>query len=245
MENLNEDEIDLIALLKKIWQGKVLIIRTMLFFMFFGIVFAITRPLIYTSSSTFIPQSDTGSSSNNLSGVASLVGINLGGISNGTEIPPSIYPKILESTSFKRELLNLRLENPDSVSKIKLYEYLTKNKGTDVIGLIKKYTILLPFTILQAIKGVKTVKKVVVANSMFYNMIGQEKPLEANKSSEIEYSTVIRSQQLGLKSVTDEDERETIRDNLENRVKKELPKYEDLVCRIVRVTFKDGTNQKF
>ena len=66
-----------------------------------------------------------------------------------------------------------------------------------------------------------------------------------NKSSEIEYSTVIRSQQLGLKSVTDEDERETIRDNLENRVKKELPKYEDLVCRIVRVTFKDGTNQKF
>ena len=153
MENLNEDEIDLIALLKKIWQGKALIIRTMLFFMFFGIVFAITSPIIYTSSSTFIPQSDTGSSSNNLSGVASLVGINLGGISNGTEIPPSIYPKILESTSFKRELLNLRLENPDSVSKIKLYEYLTKNKGTDVIGLIKKYTILLPFTILQAIKG--------------------------------------------------------------------------------------------
>ena len=152
MENLNEEEIDLIALLKKLWFGKGLIIRTVLFFMFFGVVVALTSPLIYTSSSTFIPQSDTGSSSN-LSGVASLVGINLGGISNGTEIPPSIYPKILESTSFKRELLSLRLENPDSVSKIKLYEYLKKNKGTDVIGLIKKYTVLLPFTILQAIKG--------------------------------------------------------------------------------------------
>ena len=102
-----------------------------------------------------------------------------------------------------------------------------------------------PVTSVSWIAENTTGKKVAVANSMFYNMIGQAKPLEANKSSEIEYSTVIRSQQLGLKPVTDEDERETIRDNLENRVKKELPKYEDLVCRIVRVTFKDGTNQKF
>tara|TARA_B110000438_G_C15489385_1_gene510762 strand:+ start:143 stop:616 length:474 start_codon:yes stop_codon:yes gene_type:complete len=102
-----------------------------------------------------------------------------------------------------------------------------------------------PVTSVSWIAENTTGKKVAVANSMFHSVFGLPKPLEANKSSEIEYSTVIRSQQLGLKPVTDEDERETIRDNLENRVKKELPKYEDLVCRIVRVNFKDGTNQKF
>ena len=102
-----------------------------------------------------------------------------------------------------------------------------------------------PITSVSWIAENTTGKKVAVANSMFYNMYAQAKPLEANKSSEIEYSTVIRSQQLGLEPIADEDERETIRDNLENRVKKELTKYDDIACRLVRVNFEDGTYQKF
>ena len=102
-----------------------------------------------------------------------------------------------------------------------------------------------PVTSVSWIAENTTGKKVAVANSMFYNMYAQAKPLEANKSSEIEYSTVIRSQQLGLEPIADEDERETIRDNLENRVKKELTKYDDIACRLVRVNFEDGTYQKF
>jgi len=81
------------------------------------------------------------------------VGINLGGASNGTEIPPSIYPKILESTSFKRELLNLGLEDPESSSVITLAEFLKNKKTVDYKRVVKKYTILLPFTILNAIRG--------------------------------------------------------------------------------------------
>ena len=153
MQNLKEDEIDLIALLKILWFGRVLIVKTMLCFMLIGIIIAITSPIIYTSSSTFIPQSNNSGSSSNLSGVASLVGINLGGVSNGTEIPPSIYPKILESTSFKRELLSLDLKYPGSKSVITLNEFLKNQKPIDYIGVVKKYTILLPFTILQAFRG--------------------------------------------------------------------------------------------
>ena len=153
MQNLNEDEIDLIALLKSLWLGRVFIIKTMLCFMLIGIIIAITSPIVYTSSSTFIPQSNNSGPTSSLSGVASLVGINLGGVSNGTEIPPSIYPKILESTSFKRELLNLDLEDPRSSSVTTLNEFLKNKKTIDYIGIVKKYTILLPFTILNAIRG--------------------------------------------------------------------------------------------
>ena len=109
MENPQEYEIDLIDLLKKLWLGRMLIIKTMLCFMVIGIIVALSAPIVYTSSSTFILQSNKTGASSGLSGVASLVGINLGEASSGAEIPPSIYPKILESTSFKRELLNLDL----------------------------------------------------------------------------------------------------------------------------------------
>lgn len=151
MQNLKEEEIDLIALLKKLWAGRALVIKTTLFFMLTGIIVALISPVIYTSSSTFIPQSDKTGASSSLSGVASLVGINLSGALNSAEIPPSIYPKILESTSFKRELLNLKLEYPGSNSLINLNEFLENTKTSDFISVVKKYTILLPFTILQAI----------------------------------------------------------------------------------------------
>ena len=98
MRNLKEDEIDLIALLKNLWVERFLILKTMLCFMLIGIIVALAAPIVYTSSSTFIPQSNKTGSSSGLSGVASLVGINLGGVSSGAEIPPSIYPKILESS---------------------------------------------------------------------------------------------------------------------------------------------------
>ena len=153
MQNLQEEEIDLIGLLKKLWLGRMLIIKTMLCFMVIGIIAALTAPVVYTSSSTFIPQSNNSGPNSSLSGVASLVGINLGGVSNGAEIPPLIYPKILESTSFKRELLNLDLEDPRSSSVTTLNEFLKNKKTIDYIGVVKKYTILLPFTILNAIRG--------------------------------------------------------------------------------------------
>ncbi len=153
MQNIQDNDLDLISLLKNLWLGRILILKTMLCFMLTGIIIAVTSPIVYTSSSTFIPQSNNTGSSSNLSGVASLVGINLGGISNGTEIPPSIYPKILESTSFKRELLNLGLKDPGSNSLITLNEFLKNKKTVDYICVVKKYTILLPFTILQSIKG--------------------------------------------------------------------------------------------
>ena len=153
MQNLHEEEIDLVALLKNLWLGRALIIKTMLCFTLIGIIVALTSPIVYTSSSTFIPQSNNSGSSSNLSGVASLVGINLGGVSNDTEIPPSIYPKILESTSFKRELLNLGLEDPGSGSIFTLNEFLKNKKTVNYVGIVKKYTILLPFTILEAFRG--------------------------------------------------------------------------------------------
>lgn len=157
LENSPEDEIDLIELLKSLWSGKKLIIKITSFFVILGIVVSLLSPIVYTASSTFIPQSSqAGSGASGLSGVASLVGINLGGALSSAEIPPAIYPQILESVPYKRELLEVSLKSSSEDSSILLKDYLLNEiSSTDVFGLIKKYTIMLPFTILNAIRGDK------------------------------------------------------------------------------------------
>ena len=99
----NSDEIDLIALIKSLWIGKKLIIKLTAGFAALGIAVALLSPIVYTASSTFIPNLGQVGSSSSLSGVASLVGINLGANSSSNEIPPSLYPQIISSTIYKRD----------------------------------------------------------------------------------------------------------------------------------------------
>ena len=101
----NHDEIDLIKIAKTIWNGKKLIAAISSFFVLIGVVTSLLSPIIYTSSTTFIPSYQEGSSGSSLSGVASLVGINLGAVSSGNEIPSSMYPQVSESVEFKRLML--------------------------------------------------------------------------------------------------------------------------------------------
>ena len=101
-KEIAEDEIDLIALFKSLWISRKKIFKITSLFLILGVVVALLSPVVYTASSTFIPQSNSSGGSSSLSGVASLVGINLGGNLSGTEIPPSIYPQIIQSVPFKK-----------------------------------------------------------------------------------------------------------------------------------------------
>ena len=120
MDN-NSDEIDLIELLKTAWNGKKQIIIISFVFALLGVAAALLSPVVYTSSTTFINSQTESSTSSGLSGVASLVGIDLGGMSSGSEIPPSMYPQLGESIEFKRDLLN---SNIDEKEQIKLKDFL-------------------------------------------------------------------------------------------------------------------------
>ena len=148
-----EDEIDLIALLKQLWISKKIILKSFFGFLILGVVVALLSPTVYTASSTFIPQSSSSSGGSSLSGLASLAGINIGGNVAGSEIPPSIYPQIMESVSFKRALLQADITGSASPSKSLKDYLLSQGEEFNAISSIKKYTIGLPFTILAAIKG--------------------------------------------------------------------------------------------
>ena len=121
MDNNNSDEIDLIELLKIAWNSRKQIIIISFVFVLIGVASALLWPVFYTSSTTFINSQTESSSNSGLSGVASLVGINLGGISSGSEIPSTMYPQIGESVEFKRALLDSYI---DEKEQIKLEDFL-------------------------------------------------------------------------------------------------------------------------
>ena len=120
MDIKSNDETDLIEILKKIYKSKIYIIIISFSFGLIGVAKALLSPITYTSETIFITQNQE-SNSSNLSGVASLVGINLGSSYTGRDIPSSMYPQIGESPKFKRLLLN---ESIDLDNKINLKQYL-------------------------------------------------------------------------------------------------------------------------
>ena len=115
MNTNSNDEIDLIDLLKKLYNSRKLIVYITIIFSIMGIAFALLLPVKYNSTTIFITQiQETRSSS--LSGVASLVGINLGSSSFGGEIPATMYPQIVQSVKFKRLLLNKVIDDKNNLT---------------------------------------------------------------------------------------------------------------------------------
>ena len=124
----NNDEIDLVELLKTAWDGRKQIIIISSIFVLIGVVVALLSPIVYTSSTVFINSQTESGGSSSLSGVASLVGIDLGGMSVGNEIPAGIYPQIGESVEFKRTLLESTI---DEKNLIKLGGFLAEYNGIE------------------------------------------------------------------------------------------------------------------
>ena len=115
MNNQFNEEIDLIGGLKKLYKSKKILIYSSIAFVIIGVFIALLSPVKFESSTVFIPQNQEASSSS-LSGVASLVGINLSSSSYGGDVPPSMYPQIGASPKFKRQLLNTIVDKKENIT---------------------------------------------------------------------------------------------------------------------------------
>ena len=100
-----EEEIDLVEVVQKLWKNRKLILKITVVFMVLGVLVALFSPKEYTAGCTMVPQSGDKKVGGNLSGLASMVGINLGGASGGEVLSPTIYPKIVASIPFKKDLM--------------------------------------------------------------------------------------------------------------------------------------------
>ena len=152
MQSETEDQIDIVALLAKIWASRKFILIIVGVFSILGIVIALATPNQYTASSMFTPNtSKTSSGTGGLKGLASLAGINLGSMDQGgNEISPMLYDKIMESATFKKKLLMAPLQNLGEATNLKTYFEL--NTSFSILGTVKEYTIGLPSKLFGAKK---------------------------------------------------------------------------------------------
>ena len=175
-------EIDVVALLAKVWAKRWSIVKVTCCFFVLGIVVALITPRKYTAVRVFIPQSNASTGrSGSLSSLASLAGISLGDELQDGPMSPLAYPHILSNVEFQKELIMTPVNFKGLDEPVSLYDYYTDpqyDKHPFLTGL-KKYTIGLPGTIKEKMRGDEDLKsdslsKGVISGSRILKMTRKE-----------------------------------------------------------------------
>ena len=152
---LEEQEgIDILALIRQLWEGRKTVIICTVVFMVLGFVAALTMKRTYSVSTIMVPQMNSGKSSS-LSSLASLAGFDLGMANSSADLSPLAYPKIVSSIPYQLELIYTPVHYEKVDHPVSMYTYFKEYTKPSVMGVIKKYTIGLPFTILGALQKEK------------------------------------------------------------------------------------------
>lgn len=151
---VEEQEIDLVELIQKMWINRWLIIKVTGVFVVLGVLVALFSAKVFTASCDIVP--DTGKSGNSkMSSLAALAGVNLGEGADVTALSPLVYQNIMNGTSFRKELMQTKIDFEKADKPVSFFDYYTSEEYNKpgVFDYIKKYTIGLPFVILNAIRG--------------------------------------------------------------------------------------------
>ena len=152
---VEEDTIDLIEILQKLWVKRKLILIVTGAAMALGLVVALLTPNQYTASCTLVPQTSEKKVGGSLSGLAAMAGISLGDMTSGEVLSPNVYPNIIKNVDFQKELIYSLYTIDDIPVPVTYYDYFTDKqyRKFNLLAAIKKYTIGLPGVILGAIRG--------------------------------------------------------------------------------------------
>ena len=151
-----ENEIDLVEIICKLWAKRVFILKVTAIFACLGIFVALFSAKEYTAGCTIVPQSgEKGGISGSLGGLAAMAGINLGGGGSSEVLSPKLYPKILASVPFQKELMQTPIQFEGYEQAIRFIDFYTEEEYQkfSLMGTIMKYTIGLPGLIIGAIRG--------------------------------------------------------------------------------------------
>lgn len=150
-----EREIDLVELIQRMWVNRKLILKVTGVFFVLGLLVALLSSKAYTAGCDVVPQTSDSGSASRMSSLAALAGINLNQMQDVKTLSPYVYENILNSATFRKELMHTKLNYEKADRPVSFYEYNTSEEfNKPGLGkIIMKYTIGLPFLILNAIRG--------------------------------------------------------------------------------------------
>jgi hypothetical protein len=145
--NTSEDEIDLIFIVKKIWKDRFILLKSIVFFFSIGLFFTFIQPNkgFEASVSFLVKNGENSNSSSSFSSLANLAGISIpGGSGNSGDIGPSLYPRLIKSTKFKKSLINTMITVPGYDSTITYAQYYENNVKPGNIEIFYSYVSSVP-----------------------------------------------------------------------------------------------------
>lgn len=147
-----EEGIDTVALLKKLWKGRKAIIISTGVCLVIGLFAALSMSRAYTVTTVLVPQLGS-SRQSSLASLATLAGFSLDmPISSAKDLSPLVYPQIVSSIPFRLELMHAPLHYAKVDTTISMIDYARDYTKPSVIGTIRKYTIGLPGVIKGALR---------------------------------------------------------------------------------------------
>lgn len=177
----DSDEIDLIALIKTLWHGRKIVIKSILICGVIGFIIALTTPNEFVATTIMVPSGSDGTfKMGGLGGLAAMAGINLN-TTTGSDLSPTVYPQIINSLPYQLELMKTPLNFSDRKELVTFYDYYSEPQKENPFV---KYTIGLPGlilgipgAILSAARGKEQETK---------SAIAQTKPIElTNKQRDV------------------------------------------------------------
>ncbi len=149
---IKDDEIDLVALIKTIWNGRKTIYYSVGICVFIGLLIAFLSPAKYTASATLLPSAEKNRSSlGGLGALAGMAGVNLGSMVGQSEgIPAEIYPQVVNSYPFLNEFIHTKFHFEKYDVPISIYDCVVADTIPSLVAQITKYTIRLPWTLKDA-----------------------------------------------------------------------------------------------
>ncbi|WP_379953133.1 hypothetical protein [Dokdonia sp. R78006] len=145
LDHSNENDYKIIlSLIKGFLKTKRFIIISVTVFLILGVIVVLSKPKTYSSSVLFITQDSSSAQSSGLGGIASLISGGTIKSSSTNDIPTFLYPQIIDSWEFRKQLFDtpLKLKNEDSL--ITLRRYVLEREGTPIMQTVAKYTVGLP-----------------------------------------------------------------------------------------------------
>lgn len=147
-----EGGIDILALLRSLWDGRKTVLICTGIFIALGLVAALSMKRTYSVTTVMVPQ--MGDNKSGLGGLAALAGFDMGSTMSNGELSPLVYPQIVNSVPFRLEMMHTPLHYQKCDTLISMFDYAAaKYEKPSVFSYVMRYTIGLPGVILGALKS--------------------------------------------------------------------------------------------
>ncbi len=154
-EKDRQEEIDIAELVRTLWARRKFIALVAGVFLLLGLIVALFGEVKYTASVVVVPQTGKAPSGGNLQGLAAMAGINIGSGEQGDLLSPMVYPMVVGSVSFQKELMHTAVTVEGVDGPVTLLDYFTEDgyRKFSLFPFLRKYTLGLPGVIIGAIRG--------------------------------------------------------------------------------------------